>query len=164
MNVKAAIYISLFICINSCINIKTETTSAEEHIEIDEQQALQLEGLETYMLSTHFTGHIANIQTTKQIYDTHSDDDLIEVIHTVNADVLETFIGSTIDNIEFKMITEADESIDFDKEIIISLCESNNEFFWAGAGSIFPANSLFIKKAMKIKNTQSTDILPSFCE
>lgn len=151
-----------FSCLNRTSNTKGSVTN---QIEIDEQSTYQLEGLETYMRSTHFTGLLTNIKITPQkLPDTAPDDSLIETVHIVNADILQSFIGSPSGKIEFKIITEEDELIQFEKELIISLCESNNEFFWAGSGSVFPATSLFIQKAIQIKNSQPSNNTPSFCE
>jgi len=166
MNTKTIIYICLVFSINACLNIKTDSKdTVTEHTEIDEQVALQLEGLETYMRSTHFTGRIANIKITpKKLPDTSPDDSLTETLHLIHADIIETFIGTVSDKIEFKIITEADETIQFENEVIISLCQSNGELFWAGSGSVFSASHLFIQKATQIKNSQANNSFPSFCE
>lgn len=166
MKINILIYIGLLLIAKSCLGIKTDSNPPNTNdTQISPQLAAQLEGLETYMLSTHFTGHITNISiNTQKLPDTDPDDNLIEEIHIVNADVFETFIGTPIDKIKFKIITEEDEIIQFDKAVIIALCKSNDEFFWAGSGSVFPANSLFIQKATQIKNSQTANIVPSFCE
>lgn len=166
MKINVLICVGLLLMVKSCLNIKTDTKPPNPNAtEIAPQLAAQIEGLETYMLSTHFTAHITNISlNTQKLPDSAPDDSLIEQIHIVNADVLETFTGSPIDKIEFKIITEEDEIIQFDKEAVISLCESNSEFFWAGPGSVFSATPLFIKKATQIKNSQTANIVPSFCE
>ncbi len=166
MKINALICIGLLLMAKSCLGIKTDTKPPSANdTEIAPQLPAQIEGLETYMLSTHFTGHISNINiNTQKLPDAAPNDSLIEEIHIVNADVLETFIGTPIDKIEFKIITEENEIIQFENEAIISLCKSNGEFFWAGSGSVFPANYLFIQKATQIKNSQTANIVPSFCE
>ncbi len=166
MKINILIYMFFLLLAKSCLGIKTDTKPPSANdTEIAPQLAAQIEGLETYMRSTHFTGHISNISiNTQKLPDASPDDSLIEEIHIVNADILEIFIGMPIDKIEFKIITEENEIVEFDKAAIISLCKSNDEFFWAGSGSVFPANPLFIQKATQIKNAQTANIIPSFCE
>jgi len=166
MKIKIIIYTCLSMLMLSCLNRTSNTKQPIiNQIEIDEQTSHQLEGLEIYMRSTDFTGHITNIKiNTQKLPDTAPDDSLIEELHTVNAGVIETFVGTPTNKIEFKIITEEGETIQFEKEIIISLCLSNNELSWAGSGSVFPATSLFIQKATKIKNSQPFNASPDFCK
>ena len=166
MKINILIGMGFLLMVKSCLSIKTDTNPPNSNdIEIAPQLAAQIEGLETYMLSTHFTGYISNISiNTQKLPDAAPDDSLIEEIHIVNADVSETFRGTPIQKIEFKIITEENEIIQFENEAIIALCKSNDEFFWAGSGSIFPTTPLFIEKATQIKNSQTANIVPSFCE
>lgn len=60
--------------------------------------------------------------------------------HIISASVITTYRGAVFDAIEFEMFTEIDEVVTLsDHAVNLVLCESEQgEFFWPGAGAIFP--------------------------
>ncbi len=133
--------------------VVVDTTAHQEELE---RQQLQLAGLKTFVESTSFSAVISNI-----LIETKSDRG--EDFHIVKAQVEQLFRGTTDEYIEFELYTEPGESVYFDKRVLIFLCQQNEQLFWAGTGSVFPATEVFITQA---KNTveKLPDSSASFCD
>jgi len=123
---------------------------------VNEAVQQQLSGLATYVEATSFSAVISNIniQTTTSA---------TEDKHIIKAKVLDLFRGEAEEYIEFEMLTESGETLNFEDTILICLCQNDEQLYWAGAGSVFPASELFISKAKNILE-KATNSTASFCD
>lgn len=99
-----------------------------------------LQGLKNAISSTPYSALI--IHTRVDIIpmpDTNPDDDYAEEKQTYHAKVLETYRGQQRKNISYTMTVEKGETAIIDKSpAVVTLCKSNDVFFWPGTGSKFP--------------------------
>jgi hypothetical protein len=129
--------------------------------------ALMMEALEGFISNTPYC---ALIQYTGvdvvPIPDPDPNDDDVEEKHIYHAKVLETFHGQQMQNISYIETTAKGEGAHVSAEpTIITLCIKNNEFFWVGTGSEYPATKEVIKAARRIsQKVKSGKQSFSFCE
>lgn len=126
----------------------------------------QLAGLRSYIQNTPLTVVLTQVQVETEQSD-------YETKHKITAKI-QTLIKSPDSDVDadpftFEMITENGELILFEKAVLISLCDYGDKWFWAGSGSVFPANDYTISQAESIAAeilavpTQPTTANRGFC-
>ena len=103
---------------------------------------------------------------TVDLPDADKSDDFSEQQFIYNADVIETYRGEIKKTISYMMLVEKSEKADFSKvPFIITLCTSNEGFYWPGVGASFSADSRLITLAKKAaEQTDNKQTLFNDCE
>ena len=108
---------------------------------------------------------ITSVETI-DLPDADKSDDFSEQQFIYNADVIETYRGEIKKNISYMMQVEKGEEAGFSEvPFIITLCTSNESFYWPGVGASFSADSRLISLAKKAATqTDNKQTLFNDCE
>ncbi len=153
----------VLIC-SSCLQQHSKLPPSDLSVVVQEDTDLkqeidnpQLAGLEEYVKGTTLIAVITDIRVETKKSETEDE-------HRISARVTELLKGTADKNIKFEMVTESEEAVLFDETTIICLCEKEGAWYWAGAGSVFPAEDIFIAKAKEIALATDKAVSPVFCE
>ncbi len=111
--------------------------------------------LESFMANTPYSALVANMSIIAlDIPDSDPDDYYDEVTYLYSAKVLETFRGVKVSQVEYKLTSEAGENKVLDKTpYILTLCKSEDGYYWPAIGASLPATTETVQKARVIGKT-----------
>jgi len=157
---KCLVFIFIFF-ISACTGYTQQNAVSEN------QFSLQSEALVEAVANTPYSAliRITSVETI-DLSATDKSDDYYDQKIICHADVVETYRGKAKKNIFFTMYTEKGEELDFPQTpFIITLCKSNEEFYWPGVGAVFSADTRLINLAKKIaKKADKTQLIFEDCE
>lgn len=158
---KIGLLFIVIIFASACAGYRQQNTVSEN------QFALQSEAIVESIVNTPYSALIRITSvTTIDLPDTDKSDDYAEQQFIFKANVIETYRGEAKKNISYMMRVERGEEANFPKyPVIITLCKSNEGFYWPGVGAMFSADSRLRNLAKEIaKQTDNKQIFFEDCE
>ncbi len=102
------------------------------------------------ILNTPYTAMISHTQVTKLNSNPDEGD-----MYVLNAKVLESILGKTLEKISYKIFVEFGEAVILNNEpVIISLCEKDGEYYWPGVGAEMPASTELLELAHQVSRNK----------
>ncbi len=160
MTKKCLVFIFIFFT-SACTGYTQQNAVSEN------QFSLQSEALVEAIANTPYSALIRiTLVNPIDLPTTDNSDDYYDQKIIYHADVIETYRGNAKKNIAFTMYTEKGEELSFPQTpFIITLCQSNEEFYWPGVGAVFSADTRLRNIAKKIaKKADKTQLIFEDCE
>lgn len=138
-------------CLLAALVTASCTNAAENEVDSSIGQSDVHAALEMAVSNTPYSAlvRLFKIERTA-VPDDDTSDDLAEDQLTVHAQVLETFKGPKLKQLRYAMVVERGEAMDIPKEpVIVTLCKEDEQYYWPGTGSSFPADTDLVRAAVE---------------
>lgn len=138
----------VFFFASACTGYTQQSVSADRF-------AMQSEALAASVVNTPYSAliQVSSVETI-DLPDPDKTDDYSEQKFIYHAKVIETFRGEAKKRISYAIYVEKGEAPDYpETQFIISLCKSDEAYYWPGTGALFSADSRLIHLARKFAQT-----------
>ncbi|RCU50439.1 hypothetical protein DU002_08430 [Corallincola holothuriorum] len=113
------------------------------HLACANQEENQRDFLTESILLTPFSAVVSHKNVTRLASNPNEGD-----LYIFNVEVIEPISGEAHKELSYRMFVESGEDVILNEApVIISLCESNGDYYWPGVGAEFPATTALVKAA-----------------